>query len=182
MRTDKIKVAFLDRDGVINKEVNYLYKVEDFEYTENCIEGLKKIKALGYEIIIVTNQAGIARGYYTEDDYQKLTAWYVADLKNQGIDILDVFHCPHHPDGKIERYTKSCECRKPNSGMFDDAMQKYNINLDESIMVGDKVSDLKAANKIGIQQLYLVETGHQIMENSYTEYTVKTSLFTLFQH
>jgi D-glycero-D-manno-heptose 1,7-bisphosphate phosphatase len=181
MSTDKIKVAFLDRDGVINKEVNYLYKVEDFEYTENCIDGLKKIKALGYEIIIVTNQAGIARGYYTEVDYQKLTDWYVADLKQHGIDILDVFYCPHHPDGKIERYTKSCECRKPNSGMFDKAMTKYDIDIEKSMMVGDKTTDLIAAKKVGIQQLYLVETGHQIMENSYNEYTVKTSLFTLFQ-
>ena len=179
MSADKIKVAFLDRDGVINKEVNYLYKVEDFEYTENCIEGLKKIKALGYEIIIVTNQAGIARGYYTEDDYQKLTDWYVADLKNQGIDILDVFHCPHHPEGNIPEYSIVCDCRKPKSGMFEQALAQYNIDIDSSFMVGDKNSDLGAAKSAGIQQLYLVETGHPITENSYT---VKTSLFTLFQH
>jgi len=180
MSADKIKIAFLDRDGVINKEVNYLYKIEDFEYTENCIEGLKKIKALGYEIIIVTNQAGIARGYYTEDDYQKLTAWYVADLKNQGIDILDVFRCPHHPEGNIPEYSIVCACRKPKSGMFEQALAQYNIDMDSSFMVGDKTSDLDAAKNAGIQQLYLVETGHPITENTYEEYKVKKSLFTLF--
>jgi D-glycero-D-manno-heptose 1,7-bisphosphate phosphatase len=164
MPTDKIKVAFLDRDGVINKEVNYLYKIDDFEYTEGCIEGLKKIKALGYEIIIVTNQAGIARGYYTEADYQKLTDWYLADLKQHGIDILDVFYCPHHPNGKVERYTKSCGCRKPNSGMFFAAMQKYNIDLDKSFMVGDKLSDIEAAINatFKIENMFLVTTGHPI--------------------
>ncbi|MEW6994792.1 D-glycero-alpha-D-manno-heptose-1,7-bisphosphate 7-phosphatase [Colwelliaceae bacterium MEBiC 14330] len=164
MSADKIKVAFLDRDGVINKEVNYLYKIEDFEYTENCIEGLKKIKELGYEIIIVTNQAGIARGYYTEQQYQKLTDWYLNDLKQQGIDILDVYHCPHHPEGKVNRYTKKCACRKPMAGMIETAKNKYDIDMSISILVGDKLSDIESGIKGGLFETacYLVNTGHKI--------------------
>ncbi len=162
MPTDKIKVAFLDRDGVINKEVNYLHKVEDFEYTENCIEGLKNLKKMGYEIIIVTNQAGIARGYYTEQQYQKLTDWYLADLGKYGIAILDVFHCPHHPQGNVPEYAISCSCRKPKSGMFEQAFSKYEIDIDNSLMVGDKESDLLAAQGVGIKKIILVESGHAV--------------------
>lgn len=162
MQNDKIKVAFLDRDGVINKEVNYLHKIEDFEYTENCIEGLKKIRDLGYEIIIVTNQAGIARGYYTEQQYQQLTDWYLADLIKHGIAILDVFHCPHHPEGNVPEYAISCDCRKPKSGMFEQARSKYDIDMGNSLMIGDKESDLLAAQKTGIKKLILVESGHTV--------------------
>lgn len=177
MRKNKIRVAFLDRDGVINKEVNYLHKIEDFEYTENCIEGLKNLRKLGFEIIIVTNQAGIARGYYTEAQYQELTNWYLADLSKYDVDILDVFHCPHHPQGTVDEYTLSCICRKPQKGMFEYALSKYDIDIDNSVMVGDKESDLIAAQSIGINQVILVESGHSIPEVLREKYQIETSLY-----
>jgi D-glycero-D-manno-heptose 1,7-bisphosphate phosphatase len=157
-----MKVAFLDRDGVINREVNYLFRIEEFEYTENCVEGLKTLRELGYELIIVTNQAGIAKGYYTEEDYHKLTKWYLADLRNKGVDILDVYYCPHHPYGTVELYSKACNCRKPKPGMFFNALTKYDIDMGGSIMIGDKTSDIEAAIDFGIPYVncFLVLSGH----------------------
>jgi D-glycero-D-manno-heptose 1,7-bisphosphate phosphatase len=165
-----MKVAFLDRDGVINKEVNYLHKIEDFKYTENCIAGLKKLRELDYEIIIITNQAGIARGFYNVADYQKLTDWYLEDLSSKGIKILDVFYCPHHPKGTIAEYAKVCDCRKPKPGMFIDASNKYKIDFASSIMIGDKISDVEAAISFGLSadNCCLVTTGHTIFTNSDT--------------
>lgn len=160
------KVAFLDRDGVINKEVNYLHRIEDFEYTPNCIEGLLALKEQGYEFVVVTNQAGIAHGYYTESDYQRLTDWYVTDLKRQGIELLEVLHCPHHPNGKVEQYKKVCECRKPAPGMITTALVRHEIDASKSIMVGDKESDVEASRAAGLQNAFLVSTGHQILHST----------------
>ncbi len=157
-----MKVAFLDRDGVINKEKHYLYKIEEFEYTEKCLEGLKGLRQLGYEIIVVTNQAGIARGIYDQSDYQKLTDWYLKDLKKKGIDILDVIHCPHHPDGTVLEYKKVCYCRKPAPGMILTMKDKHNINLNKSILIGDKLSDIEAAENAGVGDAILVKSGHAI--------------------
>lgn len=174
MQHNKIKVAFLDRDGVINEEINYLHKIEDFNYTENCVKGLKRLNTLGYKIIIVTNQAGIARGYYNEEQYQTLTAWYIEDLKKNGVDILDVFHCPHHVQGIISELSVKCECRKPKPGMLLSAIKKYNINIDDSIMVGDKVSDVEAGLCVGIKQVYLIK-GEYV--TSHPNYEVLNSLY-----
>ena len=162
MRKPKMKVAFLDRDGVINKEVNYLYKINDFDYTYRCVDGLKILNNLGYEIIVVTNQSGIARGYYTEEEYQNLTAWYLADLKKDGVNVLDVLHCPHHPDGIINSLAVHCNCRKPLPGMLFDAISRYEVDLESSLLVGDKLTDIEAGRRSGISNLYLVESGHVI--------------------
>jgi len=152
----------LDRDGVINKEVNYLHNIDEFEFTIDCIEGLRRIRDLGYEIIIITNQAGIARGFYSEEHYHILTDWYRAILKDNGIDILDIFYCPHHPSGNVKEFSRHCYCRKPSPGMIDQACAKYPIDLMNSILVGDKNSDMYAAIRAGIPRFFLVKTGHLI--------------------
>lgn len=174
-----MKVAFLDRDGVINKEVNYLYKIEDFEFTKNCISGMKRFIAHGYKIIIVTNQAGIAKGYYTLSDYDKLTKWYRGILKLQGIDILDIYYCPHHPDGIVPEYRCDCSCRKPNTGMFESAARDYSIDLKQSFIVGDKLGDVEAGLKFGLGRVFLVETGHQIPAVGYATYPVYSDLLSI---
>ncbi|EOW9250404.1 TPA: D-glycero-alpha-D-manno-heptose-1,7-bisphosphate 7-phosphatase [Vibrio cholerae] len=161
MQDDKIKVAFLDRDGVINREVNYLHEIEEFEYTEYCIQGLKGLVNLGFKLIIVTNQSGIARGYYSEEQYQILTKWYLNDLKDKGIEILDVFHCPHHPTESVN-INIDCVCRKPKTGLIDYAMEKYNISLENSIIVGDKSSDIEVGIKAGVNNLFMVKTGKNV--------------------
>jgi D-glycero-D-manno-heptose 1,7-bisphosphate phosphatase len=177
MSTDKIKVAFLDRDGVINKEINYLHKICDFKYTYNCIAGLKRLNEVGYEIIIVTNQAGIAKGYYTEFDYQVLTNWYLSDIEKSGVRILDVFHCPHHPEGIVKDLSYHCNCRKPSSGMILEACDKYNIDLDNSLMIGDKATDLESALNAGINNVFLVKSGHELSLVDVVNYSVFNDLY-----
>lgn len=162
MSDAKLKVAFLDRDGVINKEVNYLHRIDEFQYTPNCIEGLKKLQNLGYQFIVITNQAGIARGYYTERDYHSLTGWYINDLKHKGIEILDVFYCPHHPEGIVERYSVICNCRKPQYGLLTVSSEKYSIDMNLSILIGDKKSDVVAGSSFGLTNNFLVRTGHLV--------------------
>jgi D-glycero-D-manno-heptose 1,7-bisphosphate phosphatase len=153
------KVIFLDRDGVINKEKNYLYKKEDFEFIDGLFEACRYFQKLGYQLIVVTNQSGIARGYYQEEDFHSITQWMLEQFTNQGIKILDVFFCPHGPKS-------SCNCRKPKPGMFLDAKEKHNIDLENSWMIGDKEADVGAANAAGIENTILVKTGHDIDETN----------------
>jgi D-glycero-D-manno-heptose 1,7-bisphosphate phosphatase len=146
-----MKVAFLDRDGVINIDAGYTHKIEEFEFTTGCVGALQTLQALGYELIIVTNQSGIGRGYYSQQDYEKLTEWYLEALSQQGIKILDVFYCPHTPE-------TDCDCRKPKPGLFLQAKEKFpSISINDSIMFGDKVSDLQAAESAGIETGFLIE-------------------------
>lgn len=157
-----MKVAFLDRDGVINREVNYLYKINDFIYTDNCISGLKTLRALGFELIIITNQAGIAKGIYSEKEFHNLSEWLHKDLSKNGVELLDSYYCPHHPNGIIKKFSKECECRKPKPGMLNLAKEKYGISMKNSILIGDKPSDIYAGNNAGIGSSYLVESGHKL--------------------
>ena len=153
-----IKTIFLDRDGVINKEINYLHKIDDFEFIDGIFDACLYFQQLGYKIIIVTNQSGIARGYYSESDYQKLTQWMLGQFEKNNINILDIFHCPHGPNS-------GCNSRKPKPGMFLKAKAKYNINMEDSWMIGDMEADVKAANSAGIQNTILVRSGHKIDES-----------------
>jgi len=154
-----IKVVFLDRDGVINEEVGYLHKIKDFKFIDGVIESCNYFLSLGYQIIIVSNQSGIARGIYTEEDFHLVNNWMLKELKQRGIEILDVFFCPHGPDD-------DCYCRKPKPGLFNDAKFKHNINMNSSWMIGDKETDIQAANNAGISQTILVRSGHKIDESS----------------
>ena len=154
-----IKTIFLDRDGVINQDINYLYKIEDFVFIDGIFEFCKYIHSLGYKIIIITNQSGISRGYYSEKEYKKLTEWMINKFKNNNIDILDVFFCPHGPKS-------NCDCRKPKPGMLLEAKVKYGINMKNSWMIGDKETDIQAANNAGIGNTILLKSGHEINQKS----------------
>jgi D-glycero-D-manno-heptose 1,7-bisphosphate phosphatase len=148
-----IKTIFLDRDGVINEEVNYLFKKQDFKFIDGVFEACKYFLDMDYEIIIVTNQSGISRGYYSENDYFLITDWMLKKFKDYGIKILDVFYCPHNPKS-------NCKCRKPKPGMFINAQIKHNIDMNNSWMIGDKEIDITAANSAGINKTILVRSGH----------------------
>ena len=153
-----MKIAFLDRDGVINENTGYLYQIEHFQFKEGCIEALKTLQELGYEIAIITNQSGIARGYYSEKDYQHLTDWMLAELNRNGISILQVKYCPHLPSGVVPEYTKVCNCRKPKPGMINEIIAEQGGEVDRaaSILVGDNLSDIDAGRAAGLNQLFLV--------------------------
>ena len=150
-----IKTIFLDRDGVINLEVNYLHKISEFKFIDGIFEACQYFHKLGYKIIIVTNQSGIARGYYTELEFDKLSKWLNKQFKNNNIDILDTFHCPHGPDS-------SCYCRKPKPGMFFEAQNKHDVNQEKSWMIGDSETDIQGANSAGIKNTILVSPNHLV--------------------
>jgi D-glycero-D-manno-heptose 1,7-bisphosphate phosphatase len=156
------KALFLDRDGVINKEKNYLYKIEEFEFIDGVFETCRYFQSKGYLIIVITNQAGIARGKYTENDFEKLTNWMLDQFDKKDIKISNVYHCPHHPD-----FSGNCECRKPKPKMILDAQKLFDIDLSQSILVGDKNSDILAGMNAGIRYNYLINTGHKIDSNKY---------------
>jgi D-glycero-D-manno-heptose 1,7-bisphosphate phosphatase len=142
------KAIFLDRDGVVNIEKNYVYKIRDFEFIDGIFDLCKKYQDEGYFIIIITNQAGIARGYYTEGDFRVLTRWMINEFKQHDVKISKVYHCPHYPD-----ITGPCYCRKPNPGMILQAKEEFNLNLKECVLVGDKESDIQAGRNAGISIL-----------------------------
>jgi len=147
-----MKAAFLDRDGVINEDFGYVGSIDRFEFKEGIFELLGLLQDLGYELFIVTNQSGIARGYYSENDFLKLMDWVKNELKKRNIEIKDIAFCPHHPD-----ITGECDCRKPKPGMILDLAKKHNINLSNSIMIGDSNSDIKACENAGLFKCYKVE-------------------------
>ena len=155
-----MKVVFLDRDGVINVEKNYLYKIEDFEFVDGVIPALKSLKSEGFSFVVITNQAGIGRGYYTEEQYHTLTRYYLDILQREGIEVLKVYFCPHHPLKGVGKYLMDCSCRKPNPGMLLEAQVAFNINMSESIMFGDKVSDILAAKAANVGRSTLLRPRH----------------------
>ena len=150
-----IKTIFLDRDGVINKEVNYLHKIKDFKFIDGVFNACLHFQNLGYKIIIVTNQAGIARGYYSHEDYSILTNWMINQFELNFVNILDIFYCPHGPNS-------GCYCRKPQPGMLFEANKVHDIDFKSSWLIGDKEDDIIAANKAGIFNTILVKSGHKI--------------------
>jgi len=152
------KAIFLDRDGTLNVEKDYLYKKEDFEWEYKVIPALKIFYDLGYKLIVITNQSGIARGYYTEEDLKELNYFLINNLKKERIELTDIFYCPHHEKG-IGEYKKNCKCRKPGIELFENARKKYNIDYSQSYMIGDKVADLESAIRLGVKPI-LVKTGH----------------------
>ena len=143
------KAVFLDRDGVINLDKAYVSKIEDFEFCEGVFEALAHFQRLGYLLIIVTNQSGIGRGYYSEEDFQILSDWMKKELLHVKIKIDAIYHCPHAPE-------VNCACRKPKSGMFLKAIEDFDIDVKQSWMIGDKPSDIEAALGAGISNTILL--------------------------
>lgn len=151
------KVVFLDRDGVINIEKNYLHTIEDFEFIEGVFESLKYLQSLGYKLIIITNQSGIGRGYYTSEQYEILTQWIKEEFNNQSIEITEIFCCPHSP-------THDCNCRKPRIGMIEQASKILDIDYKNSWVIGDKNSDIQTGLNAGIPNTIQVKSGHKFDE------------------
>ncbi len=162
------QALFLDRDGVINVEKDFLYKVEDFEFIEGIFEICNYFFNLNYKIIVITNQSGIARNYYSEEDFHRLTAWMVMAFEKKGIKIEHVYYCPHHPE-----ITGQCSCRKPEPGMLLDAKKDFSIDLKRSILVGDKERDIKAGINAGVQETYLFDESSSIKNSQATKIVQK---------
>ena len=147
----KTRAIFLDRDGIINVDHGYVSKIEDFEFNKGIFELLLSLQSQGFLLIVVTNQSGIGRGYYTQEDYMTLTSHMVESLMKEGVKIDAVFHCPHTPEDR-------CKCRKPQTGMLRAAKKQFDIDMQNSWMIGDKESDVEAGKKAGIRHRVLVSS------------------------
>ncbi len=164
----KNKAVFLDRDGVINEDYGFVHRIKDFHIYPEVFPALKKLQKAGYKLLIVTNQSGIAVGYYTEEDFKKLTDHMLLVFEKEGIKIDKVYYCPHHPEGIIPELTMRCDCRKPESGMIRQGIKEFNIDPSRSFLIGDKENDIKAAHKEGIKAA-LVKTGQGLKYVNNTE-------------
>lgn len=152
------RAVFLDRDGTINREVDYLARVEDFAFLPGAIEALAALSEAGYLLVVVTNQSGIARGLLNEARLDEIHAHMSAVLQAAGVSLDWIGYCPHHPDHGEGRFRASCSCRKPKPGLFLSAAADLNVDLEGSFCVGDSMRDLKAAAEVGVAGL-LVRTG-----------------------
>lgn len=141
------KALFIDRDGVINVDKGHVFLKEDFEFSAGIFDLCRQYMDKGFLIIVITNQAGIAKGIYTEKDFLKLTTWMIQQCKNNGVIITKVFYCPHHPD-----ISGPCQCRKPNPGMILKAVGEFDLDISECVLIGDKESDLQAGRNAGIPE------------------------------
>ena len=151
MSTNSGKALFLDRDGVVNINHGYVFRPQDIEFIEGIFELCRQAQSKGYRIVIVTNQSGIARKYYSQHDFQMLTKWLEHQFWRRGIKITHTFYCPHHPQA-TRPYGLSCSCRKPRPGMLNRAQRYYRLDLANSIMVGDSLSDMLCAKKAGLKK------------------------------
>ncbi len=165
------KAVFLDRDGTINENVGYTSKIEDLEFIEWAVEGMKKFQYAGYKLIIVTNQAGIAKGKYDEEDYFVFRDEMHRRLKDNGITITAEYFCPHHSDGIIERYKVDCGCRKPKSGMLEQAAKDFDLDLKKCWMIGDMPSDIQAGKNAGCKTIQVL-TGKDKTESIDADFIV----------
>jgi D-glycero-D-manno-heptose 1,7-bisphosphate phosphatase len=162
------KALFLDRDGVINVDINYLYKIEDVQFIDGIFELCKHYQNLGFLIIVVTNQSGIVRGIYSEKDFDVLTSWMTKEFANRGIEIKKFYFCPHHPDISGE-----CDCRKPHPGMLLAAAKEYDLDLKSSIMIGDKERDIEAGLNAGLLETYLFDKSKSVKFSKATKIVSK---------
>ena len=158
------KAIFLDRDGTLNIDYGYVHEIDNFKFIDGAIDALRELKKLGYMLVLVTNQSGIARGYFSEEQFLQLTEWMDWSLAEQDVDLDGIYYCPHHPEGKGE-YKEDCDCRKPKSGMLLQAIKELKIDPTQSIMVGDKVEDLKAGIGAKVKTNVLVRTGKLVTED-----------------
>lgn len=150
------RALFLDRDGVINHEVGYLHRAEDVRFVDGIFSLCRTAAGLGYRLIVVTNQAGIARGFYSEADFEALMVWMRQAFQAEGVELDAVYHCPFHPEHGVGQYKREHEDRKPGTGMLRRGMKEFGIDLQESVMVGDRCSDIAAANAAGLRQAFLL--------------------------
>ena len=146
----RVRAAFLDRDGVINRDHGYVWRVEDFEFLPGVMDAATALAQWGFTLVVVTNQAGIGRGMYTEADFDRLTGWMCAQFAQAGVAIAGVYHCPHHPSLAQGDLRMVCRCRKPAPGMLLDAAGDLGLDLAKSVIFGDKCDDMRAGLAAGV--------------------------------
>jgi D-glycero-D-manno-heptose 1,7-bisphosphate phosphatase len=144
------RALFLDRDGVINIDHGYVHRPEQTEWVPGIFELCAAAKRLGYELVVVTNQAGIARGYYGEAEFAEYSRWLREQFAARGLEILAIYHCPHHPTEGLGQLRTHCDCRKPKPGMILRAQRELDLDLASSALIGDNMSDIQAGRAAGV--------------------------------
>lgn len=167
--------VFVDRDGTINVEKGHVYQIGDLQFIPGALDALRRLTDAGIKIFIVSNQAGIAKGLYTESDFGVVTRYMLEKMAEHGVSISDVLYCPHHPDAVNLGYRMDCDCRKPKAGLLLRVMRREGLSAEASVMIGDKNSDVEAGRAAGVRRTYLVETGYGSGEKHVTsaDYVVK---------
>lgn len=152
------RAAFLDRDGVINVDLGYVVRQEDFHFVPGTLEAARRLAQRGFALVVITNQSGIARGMYSTEDFEKLTHWMRERFAEAGAPLAGVYFCPHHPTEGQGRYRVNCTCRKPAPGLLLAAAHELGLDLARSVLFGDRRSDLEAAHAAGVPQRILLGT------------------------
>ena len=168
MKPKAYPCLFLDRDGVVNLDKGYVHKVEDFEFMPGIFEISRAAKANGQLVVLVTNQSGIGRGFYTEEQFWELMTWVESRFLEEGITIDGVYPCPHSPEDSSSFSGDACDCRKPKPGLILKAGRDLDIDLEESIFIGDKESDMLAARAAGVGKYYLL--GSEVTSGDFLSY------------
>lgn len=163
---EKRPAVFLDRDGTINLDKGYFYLPEEFEFEEGSIDAIRLLNQAGYKVFVISNQAGIALGHFTETQVDELHQWLREELAKHGAHIDAFYYCPHHPKLGIGHYKNPCDCRKPSPGLLVKAAREWEIDLTKSYMVGDHNSDVEAGRAAGVKSIF-VRTGHGIQEEKF---------------
>ena len=156
------RAAFIDRDGVLNVEHGFVHRIEDFVLLPGALAALAALQAAGYRRVVVTNQSGIARGLYTEADFERLMSEVRGRLRAEGVSVDAVEYCPHLPDAPLEQYRRACACRKPEPGMLLKAIRTLDIDPASSFLVGDRISDVQAGRAAGVGRCFLVRSGYAL--------------------
>ncbi|EPE7490025.1 D-glycero-beta-D-manno-heptose 1,7-bisphosphate 7-phosphatase [Cronobacter universalis] len=157
-----VPAIFLDRDGTINIDHGYVSEIDRFEFIDGVIDAMRELKAMGFALVLATNQSGIARGMFTEAQFEQLTEWMDWSLADRGVDFDGIYYCPHHPEAAVEEFRQNCDCRKPQPGMLLSARDFLHIDMAASYMVGDKLEDMQAGAAAGVGTKVLVRTGKPV--------------------
>ena len=168
----KAKAVFLDRDGVINEERGYVHKADDFTLLPGVVAAIRQLRSNGFKVIVVTNQSGIARGFFDVAAVDNLHRHLHRILAAEGTQVDGIYYCPHHPDGTVTEFAVACDCRKPMPGLFLRAASELKLDLRASYLVGDKLSDIQAGRQADVKKTFLVRTGHPLSHEaiSYADY------------
>jgi len=159
---NKVPAIFLDRDGTINIDHGYVSESDNFEFIDGVIDAMHELKKMGFALVLVTNQSGIARGMFSEEQFMHLTEWMDWSLADRDVDLDGIYFCPHHPEAVIEELRQVCDCRKPQPGMLLAAQEELHIDMSASYMVGDKLEDMLAGAAAGVGTKVLVRTGKTV--------------------
>ena len=166
----KNKALFLDRDGVINKNHGYVYQVKNFDFIDGIFDFTKTAIKRNYEIFVITNQAGIGRGYYSEKDFLEISEWMVNQFSIKKIKISKVYYSPYHPEHGLGKYKLDHPTRKPNPGMIEKAADEFNIDLSKSVLVGDQLSDICAGKNAKVKTNILFENEIENFRNKNNDF------------